>query len=711
VLIVLATLALLFVVTLTAHSDARATKQITILHTNNFHGYLQSDSRGRGGSAYMAGKINQIRTEVGAENVALLDAGNAYMAGPPISGLLLGESTIEIYNMMGYDVAAYGNHEFDKGPPLIISRTNQSLFPWISANIVIAGTEWDQPSWTRPYVTLTLGTPGDQVVLGVLGLTTDQCPEITLKGTTDGLAFRDLTETVLHYYDEVKAQSDALIVLAHMGSEGSGPYKGLKTLAQELIDAGKPVDLILGARQELLSPPIMVGNTAIVAAGYYGRWLGRIDATVDPSTKRLTVNRQELITINNTLTPDPAVEARVAYWADKVAPMVQQTVGYSNVSLLRAGYESNLGNIVADSLRWKADQYDDGVVNGSVQVGFTNPGGLRTDIVIPEAGTLPYTIKWGDTYNVLPFGNTLYLMDLTGWQLQALLDQAATLNYGILQSSGITWRWYNDCGCATPTQWSAFDVRVDGRLLDPTKTYRVATNSYLAGGGDKWITFADGTSRWDTYYDMRDALNEYIQMYNATVGPIDHHVEGRILYTIPKAEDTEIRRYDASRNFAMEPRVEVGTWRSEPRSGIVRFPVNLPANVTIDSASLQLYAAGWSGLGANITVGAYTILRPVTVAEATWNEAQAGNPWAIPGCGDTVFDRRPNAEFTLTTGIPRTWYAFDVTALVQDWVKGRAANNGMLFKSEVEAQGASVFFASNEYSDSSVHPRLVIQWH
>jgi hypothetical protein len=195
------------------------------------------------------------------------------------------------------------------------------------------------------------------------------------------------------------------------------------------------------------------------------------------------------------------------------------------------------------------------------------------------------------------------------------------------------------------------------------------------------------------------------------VGPIDTQVEGRILYTIPKAEDTEIHRYDADTPFATYPRIEVGTWRSEPRSGIVHFTVNLPANVTIDSASLQLYEAGWSGIGANITVGAYAILRPVTVAEATWNQAQAGNPWAIPGCGDTVLDRRPIAEFTLTTGNPRYWHAFDVTALVQDWVKGMAANNGVLLKSEIEAQGASVFFASSEYEDESVHPRLVIQWH
>jgi len=250
---------------------------ITILHTNDFHGHLESDYKGRGGSAYMAGVINDIRSEVGEENVVLVDAGDVYLGAAPISQLLLGESTIDIYNMLGYDVSAIGNHTFDKGQSVIISRTQQSNFPWVSANIVLEGTEWDTPDWVSPYVTMTVGTAGNEVTLGIIGLTTDETPQVTLKGTTDGLVFKDLTETILHYYDEVKAQSDALIVLAHMGTDDSGPYKGLQTVAQELIDAGKPVDLMIGGHQhQRLDEAVMVGNTAIVEADHFGRHLGRL---------------------------------------------------------------------------------------------------------------------------------------------------------------------------------------------------------------------------------------------------------------------------------------------------------------------------------------------------------------------------------------------------------------------------------------------------
>ncbi|MEA2023090.1 MAG: bifunctional UDP-sugar hydrolase/5'-nucleotidase, partial [Actinomycetota bacterium] len=250
------------------------TAEITVLHTNDFHGRLETDYKSRGGSAYMASIINDIRSSVGEENVALMSAGDAFFAAPAISQLLLGESTIDIYNMMGYDLAALGNHEFDKGQEILVDRINQSEFPWLGANVVLEGTEWDIPEWASPYEILDVGG----IKLGVLGLAGEETPEVTLIGTTAGLEFKDLTETVLHYRDMILAEADALIVVAHMGTNDSGPYDGLVTVAQKLIDAGSPVDLMIGGHQhQALFDPVMVGETAIVCAGYYGRWLGQLD--------------------------------------------------------------------------------------------------------------------------------------------------------------------------------------------------------------------------------------------------------------------------------------------------------------------------------------------------------------------------------------------------------------------------------------------------
>jgi len=512
-----------------AQGQNGTTKHITILHTNDFHGNLQSDSSGRGGAAYLSAKINSIREEVGAANVALVDAGDEYFGAPPISQLLMGESTIDIFNRIGYQVAVYGNHEFDKGQEVMVQRTNQANYPWLGANIVVEGTEWTNPDWAQPYVVLNVGEGDNAVRLGIIGVATDETPVVTLKGTTDGIEFKALAPTILHYYDEVAGQSDAVIVIAHMGTEDSGPYKGLKKVAQELIDAGKPVDLIIGGHQhQAITAPLMVGSTPIVQAGYAGRYLGRLDVTIDPATKKLTIDTYTLITINNTLPSDPAIAERVAYWADIVAPIIREPVGTTNVSLVRDyNATSNMGNLVADSMLWKADQYDDGEVNGSVHIAFTNAGGLRADIVIPAGGSLPHTMNWGDTFSVLPFANTLYTMDLTGWQIQALLDQAATLYKGMLQMSGISCYFYNN-GTTPATAWGAYGVKVGDQLIDYTKKYRVVTNNFLAtGAGDGFVTFGSGTNRLDTYLDMQLALNEYIQMYNATKGPIDYGTEHR----------------------------------------------------------------------------------------------------------------------------------------------------------------------------------------
>jgi 2',3'-cyclic-nucleotide 2'-phosphodiesterase (5'-nucleotidase family) len=499
----------------------------TLLHTNDFHGNLESDYKGRGGSAYMAGVIDDVRAEEGEDNVLLVDAGDAFFGAPPISQLLMGESAIDVYNMLGYDVAAFGNHEFD-GQDVLQDRVEQSDFPWIGANIVLDGTAWEHPDWVEPYVILEAGG----VDVGFIGLDTDETPLVTLKGTTDGLEFKDLTQAVLHYYDEVMAQSDALVVLAHMGTQDSGAFAGLETVAQELTDAGKPVDLMIGGHQhEYLDEPVYVGDTAIIVAYNYGRVLGKADIEVYPQSKSLELVDYEYITINDELVPDAEVEARVTYWADQVAPLVSQVVGYTNVDLVRNyNDESNMGNLVADSMLWKADAYDDGAVNDSVDIAFTNPGGLRADIEIPTGATTPYTVTWGDTFNVLPFGNTLFLMDLTGAQVRTLLNQSASLYKGIMPTAGATWYWYNDCQCDTPTSWGTYTVTVGGAPLDPGATYRVVTNNFLAGGQDGWVTFAEGTNRWDTYYDMQAGLNEYIEKYNDEVGPIDYAVEGRIVY-------------------------------------------------------------------------------------------------------------------------------------------------------------------------------------
>ena len=327
--------------------------EVTLLHTNDFHGRLEPDSSGRGGSAYIAGLVDSIRDDVGAGNVALLDAGDVYFAAPAISQLVMGESTIAVYNMMGYDVAAFGNHEFDKGQTELAARVAQSDFPWLGANVVLEGTKWDLPAWAQPYELLEVGG----ITLGVLGLAGEETPEVTLLGTTDGLVFKGLTETILHYYDEVMARADAMIVLAHMGTADSGPYQGLTTVAQELIDAGKPVDLMIGGHQhQALMAPVYVGDTAIVSAGYYGRWLGQIDVSIAPTTKKLTVSSYQLHTVTD--------------WSVKIASLADSLEEfYDSGAITSAG--------VFHSLMAKLD-----TIRASIERGRTNAAANQLDAFV-----------------------------------------------------------------------------------------------------------------------------------------------------------------------------------------------------------------------------------------------------------------------------------------------------------------------------------------
>jgi 5'-nucleotidase/UDP-sugar diphosphatase len=515
-------LSLLMVIALTLPlvpmASAQGPVSITILHTNDVHGNLEVDYKGRGGAANIAGYIDEVKAEVGADNVIFLDAGDA-MQGQPISNLFEGASAIDIWNMMGCKAAAVGNHEFDWGQDVLAARVAQSNFPWLAANIVVVGTN-DHPAWVTPWTVVEV--PG--VKLGIIGLGYTETPSITRKGLTDGIEFQDPVTAVLRYYDEVKAQSDALILLVHIGWEDQSEHKGGETIATELAAAGKPVDLIIGGHShEEAEAPHMAGDTPYVIAYQYGRWMGRADVTVDPAAKKLTLVNWEGHAINDgEVTPNADVAAKVANYATQLEPLTGKVVGTTTISLVRDyNAESNMGNIVADAMRDYA----------KVAIAFTNPGGLREDILLAE-GETEHSITWGETYAVMPFGNTLYNMDLTGAQIMELLNQSATLHKGIIQSSGITWSYYNDCDCNEPTAWGALDVKVGGEPLQLDKVYRVTTNDFLAGGQDEWTTFADGTNRENTYVDIQEVFNGYIGAHS----PIAPAVEGRVTKVAVPAE-------------------------------------------------------------------------------------------------------------------------------------------------------------------------------
>ncbi|MBC7260711.1 MAG: DNRLRE domain-containing protein, partial [Chloroflexi bacterium] len=172
------------------------------------------------------------------------------------------------------------------------------------------------------------------------------------------------------------------------------------------------------------------------------------------------------------------------------------------------------------------------------------------------------------------------------------------------------------------------------------------------------------------------------------------------------SEDTYIYQYTPDDNYCLDPALRVGYMQRY--KALLRFDLSaIPAGATITRATLQLYAVAWSG--SDITVSAYAITRSVSFCQATWNQAQSGNLWGRPGANDTSSDRRASAESTLTTSGVKKWYSLDLTRLVQEWVNGSLANNGVLLQAAY-SDSSVFYFSSAQDGNVPLHPKLVITY-
>jgi 5'-nucleotidase/UDP-sugar diphosphatase len=528
---------------------------ITVLHTNDFHGNLEpaGSTPGIARVGYVISDV--VRASMDPRNVVLLDAGDE-MQGSLLSNLKKGEPTIDLFNFLGYQAATLGNHEFDWGQQVLISRTTQANYPFVIANIVVSDTGscatagWTVPTFlnVKPWITMTVGAPGNQAVLGIVGVSTQETPYITIASATQGLCFKDPADSIIHYYQAIKdAGANTIIVLSHLGYPDGGYGYGItvygdQTLAKKLVEAGKPVPLIIGGHSHTnMFVPTVISGTTVVQAYYAGRKVGRADLTIDTTANTTLVSWQP-ITVSATLTEDVAVKARLATWTSDPAyqALINQFIGYSNVDLLtNYNGDSLMGEFIDDALY--NDLNNDANPANDVDMFFNNAGGIRTDGI--TSTVKPFTLTYGALFNILPFGNQTIVGDMTGAQIYDLLDQSATLYKGALQVSGIRFNFYNYTDTLPgpqPWAWGAYSVTVKNRtsgLWEPlviTKTYRVGTNEFLAPAGqDGYLPFKYMTniSYWG---DMLNGVDRWVgKAYSTTTsaynGPNnDGQPDGRV---------------------------------------------------------------------------------------------------------------------------------------------------------------------------------------
>ncbi|MCY7082587.1 cell surface ecto-5'-nucleotidase Nt5e [Streptococcus oralis] len=516
-----------------AESTKSEEKDTVILHTNDVHGRIVEE-KGVIGDAKLATVIEQERAKSN-QNTLVVDAGDAFQ-GLPISNSTKGEARAEILNQMQYDAMAVGNHEFDFGLDEVKKYKEILKFPLLSSNTYVNGARLFEAS---TIVDKDKTVEGDEFV--VIGVTTPETATKTHPKNIKGVTFTDPISEVNKVIEEVQAKARAegkdykhYVVLAHLGVDTTTPveWRG-STLAEALSKnprlKGKRVTVIDGHSHTVASTTY--GNN--VTYNQTGSYLHNVGKVIYKS--RQLLGNPTLIAAADAkkLTANPKVEKLVKDIKQKYdAENAVEIVSNSPVELngdrenVRVR-ETNLGNVVADSLY----QYGQTGFSHPTDIAVTNGGGLRETIAKGKP------ITKGNVIAVLPFGNTISQIQVTGQQvldmfekslgsiLQVDKDGKKVLDEngqpllepsgGFLQVSGV--KVYYDTNLPSGKRVLAIQAknRTTGRydLLDLAKTYYLATNDFLAAGGDGYTMLGGAREEGPS---MDAAFEEYLKTADLT---------------------------------------------------------------------------------------------------------------------------------------------------------------------------------------------------
>ena len=457
---------------------------LTILHINDTHGHIVAFApsvydrdRKLGGAAYLATMIEKERA-ANPDGTILLSAGDMYQ-GTPVSNIFHGKPVVEIMNYLHFDAMALGNHEFDWGQGVLHSIISGSSFPVISANVFTR--DGGLIEGVKPYIILNK----KGVRIAVIGLTTPETRYTTKAENVADLTFSRPQSVMPPLIGTLRAKGASIVIaLTHLGLDGD------RRLASEVSG----IDLIVGGHSHtVIKDPVVQSGAVIVQAGSYGLYLGVMKIAFDPVTKKIVsfTRENELIPVSpESAPPDPNVARIVDKYESKIHAEFSKTVGTAAADLRRdPNGESSLGDLVADAMRSAS----------GARIAFQNRGALRADIA---AG--PITLN--DVFTALPFDDIIVSMDLTGEQVREALERSVAYGNISLQVSGIKVLY----DLSKPAGERAVSVEVAGKPMAAGTYYRVATNDFLAAGGDRFNVFKHGRNI-STGQSLRDAVVGYIR--------------------------------------------------------------------------------------------------------------------------------------------------------------------------------------------------------
>ncbi len=515
--------------------ETRATEPVAVkvLAINDFHGNLKPPLGGirikdpadpsktinvpAGGAEFLATAVAELRRK--NPNHIFVAAGDLIGASPLLSALFRDEPTIESLGLMGLEVTAVGNHEFDRGGAELLRMQRGGCHPtegckgtqtfagasfkYLAASTI--DTRTGKPLLPAYHVKRFGGIP-----VAFIGLTLKDTPNIVVPSGVAGLTFRDEAQTVNELVPELKRQGiEAIVVLIHEGGLPTGDYNECPGISGPIVDIvkklDKAVDLVVSGHTHR-AYNCRIDGRLVTSADKFGTIVTEIDLVLDPKTGDVMSSQaNNLIVRNDRYAKDPAQTQLIAIYEQLSAPLAQRLVGRLAAPLSRdeaPNGEIPIGQVVADAqlaaTRAAAD--------GGAQIALMNPGGLRAALQPRADGS----VRYEDLFAVQPFYNNLVTMTLTGAQLVQVLEQQ-WLNQPrprILQvSRGFSYAW--DAARPVGQRVLPGSLTLDGRVIGAADRLRVTVNSFLAAGGDSFVALKDGSERRTGAMDI-DAFDAYI---------------------------------------------------------------------------------------------------------------------------------------------------------------------------------------------------------
>lgn len=492
-----------------ANWDDDLTGHIVILHTNDVHGAIDN---------YASVAALKDAYEAAGAQVLLMDAGD-FSQGSTSVNVSEGATAVELMNMAGYDVATTGNHEFDFGYANLKTLMESAEFPILAANAFTAEGELAMDEANH---TFQLG----DVTVGVFGLATPETATKAHPAKLEGVTFLaedELFNCAQEQVDELTAEGcDYIICLGHLGIDAEST--GNRSI--DLLENVTGIDVFIDGHSHSTQSDIaeetngtgMVGDTVLTSTGTKLESVGVVDIAADGTIDASTISMEELNATEG-FTPDQDIATRVSEINAQIEEDMGQVIGTSEVDLdgvrenVRAS-ETNLGDLITDAMLWQAGQD-----NEEVDAAITNGGGIRASIAAGD-------ITKKSVNDVLPFGNTLYVVELTGAELLEALEASTyctpepvgafpqvagiefTINTGAAYDAGEN---YPGTTYAEPASINRVTIlTVGGQAFDADATYTIVTNDFLAAGGDTYYAFSAAESGYDTGISLDQVVMDYI---------------------------------------------------------------------------------------------------------------------------------------------------------------------------------------------------------